>query len=329
MSVRWLSSGDDGVGLAASAEVQPPRPADRLRRFLASHRTATDAEVAQIASLIFESMCTEAEQLADSPLSGPVVRRAVLSRTDLADAIGGMLSRNLLSEEESALGEALTVRLREPGVLRGVVADLAKAVAVDPAVEGMLQPAFFFKGQRAVAAHRCAHSLWAEGGAAERCAALYLQARISQAYGVDVHPAARLGVGLFVDHATAIVIGATSIIGDDVQILHGVTLGATGRPMGDAARHPTIERGATLGAGCTVLGPITVGRGANIGAQAVVTRDVPAGGTGVGVNRLTVRSPEHGACDFTWMYHRGGEDFYRQRAIRGGRSEAPPLGMGI
>ena len=104
--------------------------------------------------------------------------------------------------------------------------------------------------------------------------------------GVDIHPAASIGDGVMLDHASSIVIGETSILGSDCYVLHGVTLGATGKPAPHSKRHPTIGNSVTLGAGCTVLGDVRVGDGATVGAHAVVTRNVPAGETVTGVNGL-------------------------------------------
>ena len=110
-----------------------------------------------------------------------------------------------------------------------------------------------------------------------------LQSRASELFAVDIHPAATIGPGVMLDHGTAIVIGATAVLGSDLYILHQVTLGATGKPMGGAKRHPTVGDRVVLGAGCTILGDVTVGSDATVGAAAVVTRDVPEMGTVVGV----------------------------------------------
>ena len=164
---------------------------------------------------------------------------------------------------------------------------MAKIVTVDPAVESLLQPFLFFKGFHALSVHRVANSLWRAGGKVERAAALFLQSRASELFGVDIHPGATIGSGVMLDHASGIVIGGTAVLGCDLYILHSVTLGATGKPTAPGAkRHPTIGSRCTLGAGCTVLGDVCVGDGATVGAAAVATRDVPPGATVVGVNKL-------------------------------------------
>jgi serine O-acetyltransferase len=136
----------------------------------------------------------------------------------------------------------------------------------------------YFKGFAAIQAHRLAHWLWTH---MRRDFALYVQSRASLVYGADIHPAARIGRGLLFDHATGIVIGETAVIDDDVSILQGVTLGGTGKEVGD--RHPKIRKGVMIGAGATVLGNIVIGAGARVAAGSVVLRDVPAGKTVAGI----------------------------------------------
>ena len=172
---------------------------------------------------------------------------------------------------------------------RSVVSDLVKVLVVDPAAEGLLQPMLFFKGFHALATHRVAHSLWLDGSVASRGAALMLQSRASELFGVDIHPGATIGNGVMLDHASGVVIGATAIVGSDVYMLHGVTLGATGKPTFGAKRHPTIGSSVILGAGAAVLSDITVADGCTVGAGAIVTKDVPPGSTVVGINKLLER----------------------------------------
>ncbi|EOD14063.1 hypothetical protein EMIHUDRAFT_56234, partial [Emiliania huxleyi CCMP1516] len=177
-------------------------------------------------------------------------------------------------------------------LLRCVVCDLYKILDVDPAATGLLQPLLYFKGFHALTLHRVAHHLWArDDGPADRFAALRLQSHARTARlltHTHTHPRraplpAPAGPGVMLDHASGVVIGGTAVVGSDVYMLHGVTLGATGKPMHGAKRHPTIADSVTLGAGATVLGDILVGSGVTVGASAVVTRAVPEGSTVVGV----------------------------------------------
>ncbi len=157
-------------------------------------------------------------------------------------------------------------------------ADIVVVFDRDPACLRYVEPLLFFKGYHALQSHRIAHWLWRHN---RRTLALHLQSRASQAFGVDIHPAARIGRGVFMDHATGIVIGETAVVEDDVSMLHSVNLGGTGKETGD--RHPKIRRGALIGAGAKILGNIEVGECAKVGAASVVLKDVPARCTVAGV----------------------------------------------
>ena len=132
-----------------------------------------------------------------------------------------------------------------------------------------------------------AHSLWQDG---RRALALHLQSRISAAFDVDIHPAARIGKGILIDHGTSVVIGETAVVDDNVSMLHEVTLGGTGKATGD--RHPKVRHGVLIGAGAKILGNIEVGEGAKIGAGSVVLKDVPPHTTVAGVPAEAVGHPD-------------------------------------
>jgi serine O-acetyltransferase len=157
--------------------------------------------------------------------------------------------------------------------------DLRAALERDPAARSALEVALCYPGVHAIWGHRAAHWLWRRG---QRLAARFLAEVVHTFTGVDIHPGATLGPGLFIDHATGVVIGETAEVGADVTIYHGVTLGAPSSAA-RGKRHPTIGDRVVLGAGAKVLGPITVGAGASIGANAVVVKPVPAGAVVVGV----------------------------------------------
>ncbi len=148
----------------------------------------------------------------------------------------------------------------------------------DPACDRFIMPVLYFKGFHAIQTHRLAHWLWNQG---RRDFALYLQSRSSSVFQTDINPAARIGKGIFVDHATGLVVGETAVIEDDVSILHGVTLGGTGKAGGD--RHPKIRRGVLIGAGAKILGNIEVGHCSKIAAGSVVLSPVPHNKTVAGV----------------------------------------------
>ncbi len=174
----------------------------------------------------------------------------------------------------------------DPGIVAAAQADLRAVFERDPACKGYLQPFLFFKGFQALQAYRLGRWLWGQG---RETLAFYLQSRTSELFQVDIHPAARIGAGLFVDHGTGIVIGETAVVGDDVSMLHGVTLGGTGAERGD--RHPKIGKGVLLGAGAKVLGNIQIGDYAKIASGSVVLKPVPSGCTAAGVPARLVNCP--------------------------------------
>jgi serine O-acetyltransferase len=148
----------------------------------------------------------------------------------------------------------------------------------DPACLRLIEPLLYFKGFHALQCHRLAHALWKAG---RRDFALWLQSRASEVFQTDINPAARIGKGIFLDHATGLVVGQTCVIEDDVSILHGVTLGGTGKERGD--RHPKIRKGVLIGAGAKIIGNIEVGHCARIAAGSVVLSPVPHNKTVAGV----------------------------------------------
>jgi serine O-acetyltransferase len=157
-------------------------------------------------------------------------------------------------------------------------ADILAVADRDPACTRLMEPVLYFKGFHAIQTHRLAHWLWGRG---RKDLALYLQSRSSECFQVDINPAARIGRGIFLDHATGVVVGQTAVIEDDVSILQGVTLGGTGKERGD--RHPKIRRGVLLGAGAKVLGNIEVGQCARVASGSVVLKPVPRNTTVAGV----------------------------------------------
>eukprot|EP00614_Pseudopedinella_elastica_P035460 CAMPEP_0172617082 /NCGR_PEP_ID=MMETSP1068-20121228/70026_1 /TAXON_ID=35684 /ORGANISM="Pseudopedinella elastica, Strain CCMP716" /LENGTH=391 /DNA_ID=CAMNT_0013422751 /DNA_START=110 /DNA_END=1281 /DNA_ORIENTATION=+ len=225
--------------------------------------------------------------------------------------------------------------------------DLLEITTRDPAATSYLQPFLFFKGFHAVALQRIGHQLWRrsedpvavevenlrdplpedtcqvlpDSACAERLygmitasearhTALWIQCRCSEVFGVDIHPGARIGKSIFMDHATGVVIGETATIGNGVSILHGVTLGGTGKPSKTLIRHPQLGSLVTIGAGASVLGDIAVGDGATVGAQAVVTKSVEPGATVIGLNKVLSKKVEketkqEGENEGTWWAETG------------------------
>jgi len=157
-------------------------------------------------------------------------------------------------------------------------ADISAVLDRDPVVTRAMEPVLYFKGFHAIQTHRLAHWLWKKG---RQDFALYLQSRSSETFQTDIHPAARIGRGIFLDHATGLVVGATAVIEDNVSMLQDVTLGGTGKERGD--RHPKIRRGVLIGAGAKILGNIEIGHCARIAAGSVVLKPVPHNATVAGV----------------------------------------------
>jgi serine O-acetyltransferase len=174
---------------------------------------------------------------------------------------------------------------QEPAIGEAFRADIMAVVDRDPACNRVVEPVLFFKGFHAIQTHRLAHWLWDRG---RQDLALYLQSRSSEVFQTDVHPAARIGRGIFLDHATGLVVGSTAVIEDNVSMLQDVTLGGTGKENGD--RHPKIRRGVLIGAGAKILGNIEVGECARVAAGSVVLQPVPRAATVAGVPARVVGS---------------------------------------
>jgi serine O-acetyltransferase len=166
----------------------------------------------------------------------------------------------------------------EKGIGQAFRADISAVADRDPACTRVLEPVLYFKGFHAIQTHRLAHWLWNRG---RQDFALYLQSRSSEVFQTDIHPAARIGRGIFLDHATGLVVGSTAVIEDNVSMLQDVTLGGTGKELGD--RHPKIRHGVLIGAGAKILGNIEVGECARVAAGSVVLQPVPRNATVAGV----------------------------------------------
>lgn len=226
---------------------------------------------------------------ASEPVLASFFYSTILNHKDFSSALSYQLANRLDSRSMPAIlvreviDEAFA---HDPEVLASAMADIIAVQDRDPAVEEYSIPLLYLKGFHALQIHRVAHWLWKQ----QRFAlALYLQNRSSVIFGVDVHPAAKIGKGIMFDHATGVVIGETAVIEDNVSLLQGVTLGGTGKEGGD--RHPKIREGVMIGAGSKVLGNIEIGVGAKVGAGSVVLEAVPAHTTVAGVPAKVVGRP--------------------------------------
>lgn len=213
----------------------------------------------------------------------------ILSHHDLGAALSFQIARKLGDDELEPMSVREICRdafAADTSILQAAEADLQAVAERDPAVKSLLQPFLYFKGFQALQSHRVSHWLWRQGRSS---LAFHFQSRVSELFQVDIHPAASLGSGLFLDHGTGIVIGETAVVGDEVSMLHAVTLGGTGAERGD--RHPKIGKGVLLGAGAKVLGNITIGDYAKVASGSVVLKPVPAGCTVAGVPARLVNCP--------------------------------------
>ena len=231
---------------------------------------------------VWERVRKEAEEMAaGEPILASFLYSTILNHRTFNDALAYHLAQKLGNAEVHSmqLRELFDEALREqPEIGEATRADIVAYYDRDPACHSYIQPLLYFKGFHALQAYRVANWLWGEG---RRAMALYLQSRMSELFAVDIHPAAKLGRGIFIDHATGIVIGETAVVEDDVSMLHGVTLGGTGKEQGD--RHPKVRRGVLISVGAKVLGNIVIGEYSRIGAGSVVLHEVPAHCTAVGV----------------------------------------------
>jgi serine O-acetyltransferase len=231
---------------------------------------------------VWRRVCEEAvEAIRNEPLLGSLIHSGLLHHATMEKALAYRFSLKLASGEmsEQILREIADRAFdSDPELGSAARSDLMAVFERDPACHRFLQPLLFFKGYQAVQAYRVGHWLWR----ADRIdLAYFVQMRVSEVFGVDIHPAARIGKGIMIDHAHSIVIGETAVVGDNVSMLHSVTLGGTGKEDGD--RHPKIGDGVLIGAGAKVLGNIHVGHCSRIAAGSVVLEDVPPNSTVAGV----------------------------------------------
>jgi len=228
--------------------------------------------------IVWKNIKAEARALAEcEPMLASFYHATLLKHENLGSALSYMLANKLASPIMPAIA------------IREVVAacDIQAVRTRDPAVDKYSTPLLYLKGFHALQAYRIGHWLWHQG---RQALAIFLQNQVSVTFQVDIHPAAKIGRGIMLDHATGIVVGETAVIENDVSILQSVTLGGTGKAGGD--RHPKIREGVMIGAGAKILGNIEVGRGAKIGAGSVVLQPVPPHTTAAGVPARIVGKPD-------------------------------------
>lgn len=250
-----------------------PRP-EELSALCAGEGAAGDS--------MWAHMRNEAEEaLRLDPALTPLFLRDVLNRACFEEAVIHRVSARLggAAMEADLIADAFTRAAKaDKAIGEAFRADIAAFIERDPACARLIEPLLYYKGFHAIQAYRLAHFLWRDG---QRDLALYVQSRASDALAADIHPAARFGKGIFLDHATGFVVGETAIVEDNVSILHNVTLGGTGKAAGD--RHPKVRRGVMIGAGAKILGNIEIGACARIAAGSVVLQTIPPNAVVAGV----------------------------------------------
>ena len=247
------------------------------------------------------------EAAAAEPILASFLHATILNHEELECSLSFHLA-NLLDNPSAPammLRELILEALRDDSAIRGAIRDDLNAILDrDSACHELYIPFLYFKGFQALQIHRIGHWLWTHD---RQPLALFLQSQMSRQFGIDIHPAARFGHGIMLDHATGLVVGETAVVGNRVSILQSVTLGGTGKEDGD--RHPKIGDGVLISAGAKILGNIHVGEGAKVGAGSVVLQDVPAHTTVAGVPAKVVGKPtsnspaldmDHGIPESQW-----------------------------
>ena len=220
-------------------------------------------------------------QMEQEPILASFLHRVILRHPSFEQALAYLLAGKLEDQtlDATTLMEVITECFSEdPGIALKSRKDIEAVASRDPACDYFAQPLLFFKGYHALQSQRISHQLWHTG---RKMLALYLQSRISEVFAVDIHPAAKIGEGILLDHATGIVIGETAEIGDDCMMYHGVTLGGT--IWDKIKRHPTLKDGVVIGAGAKILGPITLGNNVRVGSNSVVVKSIDDNCTVVGI----------------------------------------------
>ena len=244
----------------------------------------------------------------EEPMLASFLHLTVLRHDSLAHVLAFHLSSKLSSStmDARALYETfLHVLQHHPDITRAVESDITACYERDPACDAYSLPLLYFKGFHAIQTHRINHALWRQE---RKTLAYFLQNRASEVFGVDIHPGAKFGCGIMFDHGTGIVIGETAVLGNNISLLHGVTLGGSGKESGD--RHPKIGDGVMIGANASILGNIRIGKNAKIGAGSVVVADVPSSITVVGVPaKLVGRSSKTPSADMDQSIQLSSTDF--------------------
>ena len=225
----------------------------------------------------------------NEPILASYFSSTILEHKTLVDALTYHLANKLSCESLPTILVYKIISsafLNRNNIVAEILADITAIFDRDPAAHGYLTPFLHFKGFHALQCYRVSNWLWNTG---RRELASFMQNRISEKFGVDIHPAAKIGKGIPIDHATSVVVGETAVVEDNVSMLHEVTLGGTGKTTGD--RHPKVKKGVLIGAGAKILGNVIIGEGSKIAAGSIVLKDVPPKTTVAGVPAKIIGSP--------------------------------------
>ena len=246
------------------------------------HVTAKTTPNLKLVDPVWARIRGEAEKIAaGDPTLGGFIFGSVLNHETFEDALRHRLAKRIGNTDissdlvEQAIGDA---QHAEPKLSEQARADVLATFERDPACDRYIDPVLYHKGFMGLQIYRVAHQLWKMN---RKDFAMHLQSRSSALFSIDIHPAARVGQGIMIDHAHSIVIGETAVVGDGVSMLHSVTLGGTGKDHGD--RHPKVGDGVLIGAGASILGNISIGSCSRVAAGSVVLMDVPKNRTVAGV----------------------------------------------
>lgn len=263
---------------------------------------------------IWDAVKLEAKLEAEKePILSSFLYASILTHDCLERALSFVLSnrlQNLTLLATQLMDIFCDVIMHDRCIQCSIRLDLQACKDRDPSCLSYCSALLYLKGYHSLQTHRVAHALWNQG---RKVLALALQSRVSEVFGVDIHPAAKIGDGILLDHATGVVIGETAVIGNRVSLMQGVTLGGTGKGIGD--RHPKIGQGALIGASVTILGNTKIGEGALVGAGSVVMKDVPPHSMVTGIPAKVIGYVDDQDPSLT-MKHDASKDFFKQVAIR-------------
>jgi serine O-acetyltransferase len=229
---------------------------------------------------LWDIITKEADRLKSSdPELEDFLEKNIFSYDNLFDSVTNILTNKLSDKEDSvsSLRELISIALSSEIIQLSIEEDINSVFEKDPACRFYCQPLLFFKGFQALQAHRVANHYWKK----KIGTSLFIQSKVSELFNIDIHPAAKIGKGIMIDHASGLVIGETAVVGDDCSIFHGVSLGGIGSEEYD--RHPKVGKNVLLAANSTILGNIKIGDNVKIGAGSVVISDIPENSTAVGV----------------------------------------------